>query len=220
MTENNSKPVDFNGKPIECNPEELSTNFYWTFGREEVFNVQTTVRGNPTPYEILAHLDAVQIAQTHVVHRGGHAKPVGAQAVHSAVTPTAIPTTAPVQAAVETGKAVPAPAPAPAQAAQPTNGKQMMEVNAVRVECLPKPDVKAELKFFDADPSHKYAVIYGTKTATAWAALFGWAEINFKAAATFQAYPDGRPLHIIIGYTLSEKLNTKGNPYKDIEYIR
>ena len=59
MTENNSKPVDFNGKPIECNPEELSTNFYWTFGREEVFNVQTTVRGNPTPYEILAHLDAV-----------------------------------------------------------------------------------------------------------------------------------------------------------------
>lgn len=64
----------------EVNPEQASTNFYWTFGKEEVFNLQTTIRGTLTPEQIEAHLATAIEAMKAVATRHGHAKPVGYQA--------------------------------------------------------------------------------------------------------------------------------------------
>jgi hypothetical protein len=94
--------------PIECSPEELSTNFFWTFGKQEVFNLQTTIRGNPDAAEIIAHLDAVLVGNTQVIARGGHAKPIGRQdsgIITQPATPAAI--------AADLGQAAPPEPPAP-----------------------------------------------------------------------------------------------------------
>ena len=32
--------------------------------------------------------------------------------------------------------------------------------------------------------------------------------------------PGEYEVDLLIGYTLSDKLNTKGNPYKDVQYIK
>jgi hypothetical protein len=58
--------------------EEASTNLYWTFGNEEVFNLQTTVRGAINDAQISAHLASVKAAMKAIVQLGGHAKQVGA----------------------------------------------------------------------------------------------------------------------------------------------
>jgi len=64
---------------IPLSPEAASTNFYWTFGKDEVFNLQTTFRGSVTETEIAAHFASVKHALIQVVSLGGHAKQVGQQ---------------------------------------------------------------------------------------------------------------------------------------------
>jgi len=61
------------------NPETLSTNFFYTVGKEETFNCQFTVRGNPSPNDIASHIEAAISAMKAVVAKGGHAKQVGGQ---------------------------------------------------------------------------------------------------------------------------------------------
>lgn len=73
QTEANATPE------FEVNPNELSTNFYYTFGNAEIFNCQFTVRGNPTGAEIDAHIRSTVSAMKQVVELGGHAKPIGQQ---------------------------------------------------------------------------------------------------------------------------------------------
>lgn len=67
--------------PKEAAPtsEEASTNFYWTFGNEQVFNLQTTVRGRLTYTQVSEHMSMVRSALEIVVKLGGKAKPVGQQ---------------------------------------------------------------------------------------------------------------------------------------------
>jgi len=71
------------GDPLErvfhCNSDELSTNFFYTLGKNEIFNCQFTLRGNPTRAEIESHLTSLVVAMKAVVHLGGHAKQVGQQ---------------------------------------------------------------------------------------------------------------------------------------------
>lgn len=76
-----NQPTDRNP---EVNPEQASTNFYWTFGEGEIFNLQTTIRGVLTPEQIDAHLASATAAMKAVVARHGHAKPVGQQAAQAA----------------------------------------------------------------------------------------------------------------------------------------
>lgn len=195
---------------LEVNPEEASTNFYWTVGNKEVFNVQTTIRGNPSADEIAEHVASAVFAMKHITEMGGHAKFTGSRNVESVAAP--LPQTTPTQAAIETGKAAPAPK------VNDASTKEMMEVIATRVEVAPKPDSKCELKFFgDGD---KYPRIYATKPVTTWVAMLGWDASSFGQAENFILGPDEQPIRLKIGYTLSDKLNTKGNPYKDIQYIK
>lgn len=65
---------------LEVSPEELSTNFYWSCGKNEIFNLQTTVRGNPTHDEIIEHFESVKSALVMVVKNlEGHARQSGKQ---------------------------------------------------------------------------------------------------------------------------------------------
>ena len=56
----------------ELTPEQASTNFYWSYGKEEVFNLQTTVRGILTPEQIKRHVDTVKQTMLTVHGIGGH----------------------------------------------------------------------------------------------------------------------------------------------------
>lgn len=62
---------------LTVSPEETSTNFYWVVGREQRFNLQTTIRGNPSPVQIAAHIKAALSAMKVALDLGGEAKQVG-----------------------------------------------------------------------------------------------------------------------------------------------
>ncbi len=67
-------------KDVEgVSPEHASTNFFWTYGTEEVFNIQTTMRGILTADQVDAHISSAAYAMRRVVELGGHAKQVGRQ---------------------------------------------------------------------------------------------------------------------------------------------
>lgn len=200
--------------PIECKADELSTNFYYTFGKHETFNAQMTVRGNPGLDEINAHLAAAIDAMKLVVDAGGHAKPVGYQAAgHSAPAPA----TSPAQAAQEVGKGNIAPAPiAPAPAAPQTGGvKAVQTLTAVKMSVAPEAGGKVKVAFYEA--GHQYPDIYSTRPVAYWIALLAptgaWAPEHFSAVAEFG-------VAVVVSYTLSDKLNSKGNAYKDIVGVK
>lgn len=191
------QPDDDEPMPLYVHTEAASTNFYWTFGKIETFSLQTTFRGNLQDVEIEAHLAAVKSALVHIVEMGGHAKPVGQQAQASQPAPQ------------QTAKAPPTP-PVKQPAAQQNGPKEIHELKFVKVEVVPKPDGKSELRFYEA--GHKYPDIYATRATEKWIDELGWDETAFVSAAY-----DAKG---VAGYVLSDKLNTKGNPYKDIEYIK
>lgn len=66
------------GKTVDAkieNPEQASTNFYWTLQDEKgVFNLQTTIRGVLSADQIALHLNSAIMATKHVTARGGVAK--------------------------------------------------------------------------------------------------------------------------------------------------
>ena len=143
-------------------PEELSSNFYWMFGKAEVFNVQSTVRGMVTPEQIRAHIASAVEAMRQVVELGGHAKQVGRQ---------------PDLPGGQTGGPAPQPAPPPvpsmaleavkdgtpeAQAAvkavvegvgDPPAGKEWQTVDICFVKILPQPGELVNIEFYGN--SHK-----------------------------------------------------------------
>ena len=81
MTDTNSNT------PIEVSTEAASTNFFWRHivkvndqdaaAGEQVFDLQTTLRGVLGPAQIAAHISMVQAALIMVVDQGGTAKQVG-----------------------------------------------------------------------------------------------------------------------------------------------
>lgn len=71
-----SAPID---STMPLSTEEVSTNFYWTVGDKETFNLQTTLRGEVDPAAVKRHLANIKAALVGVVALGGHAKAVGKQ---------------------------------------------------------------------------------------------------------------------------------------------
>lgn len=59
---------------IEVKTDECSTNFYFSIGKEEVFNCQLTIRGNPTPAKLQAHIRSAVAGMEAIVKSGGHAR--------------------------------------------------------------------------------------------------------------------------------------------------
>jgi hypothetical protein len=189
---------------FEVNPEEASTNFYWTYGENEVFNLQTTIRGNPTSDEIEAHLRSAKMGMLEIVKMGGRAKAVGQQP-------------APV------AKAETAPAVAPAPGSEPHNEPvaEEMVLHAVKMDVKPRAvdagaEQRVDLQFFGEN--HKYADLYfPNRTIDDCIKLLK--EVgDFKPEhlANTQTYS----VNYRIGWVESEKLNSKGKPYKNIVWVQ
>ena len=75
----------------ELTPEQASTNFYWYYGKEEVFNLQTTVRGILTPEQIKRHVDTVKQTMVTVHGIGGHPRATKEDRVQTTTTTTTPP---------------------------------------------------------------------------------------------------------------------------------
>jgi hypothetical protein len=71
-------PAAASVEPITVDTEQCSTNLFFTWASgakpEEIFNLQFTVRGNPTAAQIRAHMRSVKNACGAVLELGGHAQ--------------------------------------------------------------------------------------------------------------------------------------------------
>jgi hypothetical protein len=115
-------------------------------------------------------------------------------------------------AAVATTATPTAPRPSAALApVQPSGGKEILTLVATKMEVMPKPDGKVELKFFEQ--GHKFPDIYATGAVENMVKLLTptgqWTAEMLSQATTYEG------LAYTVRYTLG-KLNSKGNPYKDI----
>jgi hypothetical protein len=86
--------TDHTGTVTIDNPEQASTNFYWTYETQsQVFNLQTTIRGILTFEQIQAHIKSALEATAHIHSLGGQAKQVGKNAYETPAAPLPEPTT-------------------------------------------------------------------------------------------------------------------------------
>lgn len=95
--------------------------------------------------------------------------------------------------------------------------KPVLTFNSVYMTIEPKPGGKVAVNFFGnghKQPHDDYAEVYVIRSAEQLAKdmPFFDSEIFVEAGEYSES--------LTVGYTLSDKLNSKGNPYKDIQYIR
>jgi len=210
MTDQTPEAVQMEVEILAIPTDAASTNFFWTIGHKETFNLQTTLRGNLTAEQIEAHFQMVIMALHDVVLRGGHAKQVGRAAEPIATSP-APQTNADDQVMVSTVLAAPATS-ASAQTPQ-TDQRNMVAIS--RLEVAPRADGRVDLRFFGT--GHKYADITAVREPDSavhmLSATGAWTPQHFASVAVYN-------VAMIIEWTPSEKKNSKGNPYKDIVAIR
>jgi len=108
---------------------------------------------------------------------------------------------------------------APAQPAIPIAANKpapdgVKEFIAVKFEIVPRADGKAEMKFYEA--GHKFPDLYSVMSLEYCVKNMEktgeWTEQHFKQAATYD-------VNYRVKWKNSDKLNSKGNPYKDIVSI-
>lgn len=119
------------------NPEQASSNFYWTYDTENgVFNLQTTIRGILTFSQIQAHIKAVLETTAHIGQLGGQAKQRGQANIDTTVgAPLPEATALPVQTpASPAPAAVPTSAPAAAPAQPPATQDNTFMVDFLHVD--------------------------------------------------------------------------------------
>lgn len=108
-------------------------------------------------------------------------------------------------------QAAPVATTAPQAPAAPQNGNGVMSLRIVKMQVENRADGKVNLKFFEAD--HKYPDLTAVKTAAEAVNMLKatgkWELFHFSQSAEFN-------VNFVIDYKNSTKLNSKGNPYKDI----
>lgn len=88
------------------NPEQASTNFYWTYETQsQVFNLQTTIRGTLTMEQIQAHVRSALEATAHICQLGGQAKQAGKNAYDTPALP--LPVATPVDNLINQAASIP-----------------------------------------------------------------------------------------------------------------
>jgi len=95
--------------------------------------------------------------------------------------------------------------------------KSVLEIHAVHMTVEPKPGGKVNVNFFGNDrkqPHNQFADIYVTRTAVQLSS-----DMPFLDPEIFESAEE-YAVDLTIGYTLSDKLNSKSNPYKDVLFIR
>lgn len=187
-------------------PAVIFTQLYTPKGGQVVqFNL--TIRADSGPQAIDGMIEAINYAKKRGL---SVIRPTGVMAPES---PAAAPTPQNnVNAHPAAQNAPAAPVAAPAGNAAVIPGAKT--VIATKMTVMPKPDGKVTLEWF-AD-GHKYADIYTTRAVdsalTLLASTGAWTKEHLTAAQTFQ-------VHHLITWRDSDKLNSKGNPYKDLVSI-
>jgi hypothetical protein len=213
MADQEPEANDAQQKYIEVPEEQASTNFFWTLGHTEVFNLQTTLRGNLTEEQIEAHFAMVKWALSHVVTAGGHAKQVGGspQAVTTVTAGDGKQALASPTPAAAPSPGAPPPTPAPTT---PSQGKVNLLI-ATKMEVEPRADGKVNIKLYGS--GHQFPDITKACAPEQAVSLFAetgaWTVAHFAGAATYN-------VNVAVDYVLSEKLNKAGNPYKNIISIK
>ncbi len=182
-------------------PAVIFTQLYAPKGGQVVqFNL--TCRGNSVREAIDALVDGINYAKTKgfsVIRPMGETPAVQPATTH--VNAPQTPVTAPVPVNVPASPATPA----------LSTNNSVKTIHAVRMDVQPKPDGKVTLEWY-AD-GHKFADIYTTRTVenavNLLSATGAWTPEHLGKAQSFTV------THIIT-WKDSEKLNSKGNPYKDL----
>ena len=183
---------------------ELGVSLNFKLDGRTVRDVQITMRGvsHNDADEVMAHFKAMFEAHNWNFAEARQAAPP--------------PATSAVQAAQEVGKGNAAPAPVAPQAAPVAPAQSgPLTMSIVKLSMLPKPDGKCQVSFFES--GHKFPDIYSTKKVEDWVKFMaptgGWTAEHFAAVAEYD-------VAVVVTYTLSEKLNTKGNRYKDLASVK
>jgi hypothetical protein len=217
-TPQNNQPEKQVDKQIPPSAEEASTNFFWRIGKEQVFDMQTTVRGVPTEWGMREHLRAVVGTIRAVVSVGGVSKNTVAFAAPAPVTvatPEALTTATPTPAATPSPAAPSPTGPVPVGAGSggpiPVGGKPLQVFGASHMEILPQTDGKVQLAFYG--PGDKYARLFHKRTPDELmqflAQTDGWTPDHFKAPGKYE-------VRYNVTWQESDKMNNKGNPYKNV----
>lgn len=189
-------------------PAVIFTQLYAPKGGQIVqFNL--TCRANSAREAIDQLVDGINYAKTKgfsVIRPMGDTPPAMA-APQTHVERPASPVTAPASNSQA--------APAIAQnGANNTVSGQLKTIRAVRMDVMPKPDGKVTLEWYM--DGHKFADIYTTRTLDNAVNLLlptgAWTADHLKEAQTYS-------VRHVITWRDSEKLNSKGNPYKDLVSI-
>ena len=133
-----------------------------------------------------------------------------------------MPQNAPKSAPVPAGKTSP-PAPAPSTVPPPAPAvpdeygeeNEMNELRAVRMVVEPRADGKIKLTFYAEN--HKYPDLYAVRTIEGAVKMLSevgaWQTEHLSKPADYS-------IDYIVNWVYSDKLNSKGNPYKNIVSIR
>ena len=204
MTDENSNEL-FVPVSLDKLPEApASLNFYAV--TQKGWNLQFTLRDT----DELALMKRFAQLTTWLEERHVSPKAVGQQ-------PAAVAAPAPTNGGAEqrtqpppAPMGVPAPAPAPAPGAAPVAKGGTFQ--AVKMEVTPKPDGKAELKFYAA--GHRYPDLTSTQSIDRllqYLAHTGdaWTVQHLSVANTFD-------ISYAVTFEFSEKLNSAGKPYKNL----
>ena len=122
-------------------------------------------------------------------------------------------TNAPKQAAPASS---PAPAPQSVVGALPIIDTSINTMEIVKVSVAPQQDGKIKIGLFWQ--GHKYADLFMTMGLDA--TLKALANTGFEWTAEFLSKPAEFDMHFYADWRNSEKLNSKGNPYKNIVALR
>lgn len=176
-------------------PEEASTNFFWIYGTgPHTYKLQTTVRGLPDLHLLDEHIRTTIATMNIVNQAGGKATEVATSA-------------APAQTATIPG----VPGQSAPQATQPTEGTFI----AARMTVTIRPDGKAQVGFFGANDQFARCSMVNVPEAiaNALAKCGAWTPQYFATAQNYQG------LNYKITWKNSDRMNSKGNPYKNIVSI-
>lgn len=195
--------------------DHASTNFFWKYGKDDIFELQTTLRGYLSEEQVNMHIDMMMKSMLQVYNRGGRprlsANPVTTTTATGSMTtgPAAPAPAAPPPAAASPGSPAPStPAPPPA------GGKNPSSVVVSRMVIEPRPDGKSRISFYCT--GDQYPRIYTVQDPTNLAAMLSkcgaWTEEHLTQAKEYA-------VHYKVSWVDSDKLNTKGKPYKNITEI-
>ncbi len=211
--------------------DEASTNFFWKYGRESTFELQTTVRGCLNADQLGLHIQMAIDAMLEVMKRGGQPKysqaPTsqanGNRSPAPSAAPSAPPPAAPPPASAAPGApptlAAPAspngePRPAPAYndplTKQPGAGPFYFMATRMLIKC-DRTDGKVSVELYPHGA--KYHQVKVVDTPEACAKVFGkcggWAAEHFNKTNEYS-------INYKVVYVNSTGTTPKGNPYRNV----